>query len=270
MRLYAEDPAADWQPQSGTLTRFEVPDVTEAVRVDAGFESGNEVSTHYDAMLAKVIAWAPTREAGRPPARRRPRRRRIHGVVTNRDLLVGDPADPEFLAGGSAPAFLAADFEARRRARGSTTRRAVAAAIALAERSRRTRPSSPASRSPGATWCRSRSARSSTATSSSSGGAAATATPSTASTVVAAGATAVTLEVDGVRTPYDVSVSGDAVDVDSPRGHVRLARVPRFVDPADAVASGSLLAPMPGTVVTVAVATGRRGGRGRPSWSSRP
>ena len=74
--------------------------------------------------------------------------------------------------------------------------------------------------------------------------------------MVSASATAVTLEVDGVRTTYDVSVSGDAVDVDSPRGHVRLTRVPRFVDPADAVASGSLLAPMPGTVVSVAVEKG--------------
>ena len=53
-----------------------------------------------------------------------------------------------------------------------------------------------------------------------------------------------------------MAVTGDAVDVDSPRGHVRLRRVPRFSDPADHVASGSLLAPMPGTVVGVAVAAG--------------
>ena len=64
-----------------------------------------------------------------------------------------------------------------------------------------------------------------------------------------------TLETDGVRTTYDVVTSGDglAVDVDSAHGHVRLTRVPRFVDPADVVASGSLLAPMPGTVVKVLV-----------------
>ena len=60
VRLYAEDPAADYQPQSGLLTTFEVPTPTASGRL--GFVSGSEVSTHYDAMLAKVIAWAPTRE----------------------------------------------------------------------------------------------------------------------------------------------------------------------------------------------------------------
>ena len=75
-------------------------------------------------------------------------------------------------------------------------------------------------------------------------------------TVVAAGPDRVVLERDGVRTAYDVAVTGDAVDVDAATGHVRLTVVPRFTDPADAVASGSLLAPMPGTVVRVAVAEG--------------
>src|SRR4051812_18466270 len=61
VRLYAEDPAADYQPQSGLLTRLEIPD-EPGIRVDSGFETGSEVSTHYDAMLAKVVAHAPTRE----------------------------------------------------------------------------------------------------------------------------------------------------------------------------------------------------------------
>ena len=61
VRLYAEDPAADYQPQSGTLTLFDIP-LEPGIRVDSGFETGSEVSTHYDAMLAKVIAHAPTRE----------------------------------------------------------------------------------------------------------------------------------------------------------------------------------------------------------------
>ena len=83
-------------------------------------------------------------------------------------------------------------------------------------------------------------------------------------TVVSASPTVVTLEADGVRTTYDVTVSGTAVDVDSPRGHVRLTNVPRFVDPAETVASGSLLAPMPGTVVSVAVEAGQQVSAGQP------
>ena len=82
--------------------------------------------------------------------------------------------------------------------------------------------------------------------------------------VVAAGPTEVTLEVDGVRTTYAVAVVGDAVDVDWAGGHVALRRTPRFIDPADAVASGSLLAPMPGTVVSVAVEQGQRVEAGEP------
>ena len=69
------------------LTTFDIP-TGEGIRVDAGFESGSEVSTHYDAMLAKVIAWAPTREQAARRLATVLRRARIHGVVTNRDLLV--------------------------------------------------------------------------------------------------------------------------------------------------------------------------------------
>ena len=79
--------------------------------------------------------------------------------------------------------------------------------------------------------------------------------------VVEAGPESVTLEVDGVRTSYDVRVGAhdpDDVFVDWPGGHATLRRTPRFVDPADAVATGSLLAPMPGTVVSVAVEAGQQ------------
>ena len=70
-RLYAEDPARDWRPGSGTLHTFEVPDVdaefavpaSYGLRLDSGVESGGEIGVHYDPMLAKVIAWAPTRRA---------------------------------------------------------------------------------------------------------------------------------------------------------------------------------------------------------------
>ena len=62
------------------------------LRLDAGFESGDVVSTHYDAMLAKVIAWAPTRAQAARRLADALAKARIHGVVTNRDLLVAHPA----------------------------------------------------------------------------------------------------------------------------------------------------------------------------------
>jgi propionyl-CoA carboxylase alpha chain len=74
----------------------------------------------------------------------------------------------------------------------------------------------------------------------------------------------VTLEVGGIRSYTDVLIDQSSlpgtreVHVDGPLGYVRLREVPRFTDPADAVASGSLLAPMPGTVVSVAVEPGQR------------
>jgi len=70
------------------------------------------------------------------------------------------------------------------------------------------------------------------------------------------------LEVDGVERRWDGLIAVDhrsatrEVYVDGPDRSVRLREVPRFTDPADAVASGSLLAPMPGTVVAVKVETG--------------
>src|SRR4029079_11310177 len=86
-RRYAEDPVADYQPQSGILTTFEIP-AAPGLRVDAGFESGHEVSTVYDAMLAQVGRQAPSREQAARTLAGALARARIHGLVTNRDQLV--------------------------------------------------------------------------------------------------------------------------------------------------------------------------------------
>ena len=194
VRLYAEDPGADWQPQSGLLTAFEVPGVMAefdllnrpGLRLDSGFASGDVVSTHYDAMLAKVIAWAPTRVQAARRLADALAKARIHGVVTNRDLLVGILRSPEFLAGEVSTAFLSPGFLARRgralarpgrrRCRGG--RRRSRSPSGAGSRG----PCSRASRRGGATSRASRSARSSRATGSSSGGGPATGSSSRAST----------------------------------------------------------------------------------------
>jgi propionyl-CoA carboxylase alpha chain len=263
VRLYAEDPAADYQPQSGRLTRFEI-ESGDGLRVDAGFESGSAVSTHYDAMLAKVVAHAPTREQAARKLAGALRRARIHGLTTNRDQLLAVLADPGFLAGDVSTAFLdelpaPADAEP-----GDTTGPVTAAALALAERAVAARTVQ--QRIPVA-W---RNVPSQPQRTEFEGGEVVlwwggrTGYRVDGVEVVSVTTDRVTLEHDGLRTSYDVAVDGDAVDVDWPAGHLALRRVPRFVDPADAVASGSLLAPMPGTVVRVAVEVGETVEPGQP------
>ncbi|QPP08226.1 acety-l/propionyl-CoA carboxylase subunit alpha [Streptomyces bathyalis] len=97
-RLYAEDPARDWQPQTGTLHRLDVPAAHEGngVRLDSGIADGDVIGVHYDPMLAKVIAWAPTRREAVRKLASALERARVHGPVTNRDLLVRSLRHPDF------------------------------------------------------------------------------------------------------------------------------------------------------------------------------
>jgi propionyl-CoA carboxylase alpha chain len=257
------------------LTTFEIPEA-DGIRVDSGFESGSEVSTHYDAMLAKVIAHAPTREQAARRLAAALARARIHGVVTNRDLLVRILRSPEFLAGDVSTAYFdRTDVLAEKTEHEPGA--PVAAALALAERARVGRT---VQRGIPVAWRNVVSQPQVTEFEVSTGSTAESTVVEwfggrdgysvDGFTVVAAVSTgsadgwAVTLEADGVRTTYAVAVAGDRVDVDSPRGHVSLRVVPRFVDPADAVDSGSLLAPMPGTVVSVAVEVGAAVEAGQP------
>ena len=118
-RLYAEDPAAGFLPQTGTLHRFEVPGGGAGprgapgpgaggwgVRVDAGVADGSVVGVHYDPLLAKVVAHAPTREEAARMLAAALSTARLHGVVTNRDLLVGVLRSEPFLSGETDTAFL--------------------------------------------------------------------------------------------------------------------------------------------------------------------
>ncbi|MFP5309817.1 MAG: biotin carboxylase N-terminal domain-containing protein [Actinomycetes bacterium] len=293
VRLYAEDPARDWQPQSGRLTRFEVPDVdvdllpptSFGVRLDAGFRAGDEVGTHYDAMLAKVVAWGPTRAAALRRLAGVLARAEIHGVRTNRDLLVNVLRHEAFVAGEvSTDFFDRHDLAALASAPADVTAvrlSAFAAAVALAEQDRARRT---VQRGVPVGWRNVVSAPQLTRFSldtSATGGAAGAgeqvevrsyggrdgymSADLTGLRVVAAGATDVVLEYDGTRRTFTVHTAGDGVlDVESSLGHVPLRRVPRFVDPADQVATGSLLAPMPGTVVSVAVEAGATVSAGDP------
>ncbi|WP_156725004.1 acetyl/propionyl/methylcrotonyl-CoA carboxylase subunit alpha [Streptomyces apocyni] len=95
-RLYAEDPGRDWAPQTGRLHQLAVP---SSVRLDTGYADGDEIGVHYDPMLAKVVAWAPTRAEAVRKLAGALERARVHGPVTNRELLVRSLRHAEFVAG---------------------------------------------------------------------------------------------------------------------------------------------------------------------------
>lgn len=93
VRLYAEDPAQAFMPQTGTLGVLDIP-VQDGTRLDSGVEAAGTVSPFYDPMLAKLIAFAPTRDEARTRLLAMLQHSRIAGVATNKAwlkyLLKGD------------------------------------------------------------------------------------------------------------------------------------------------------------------------------------
>jgi len=98
-RLYAEDPERGFLPSIGRLHRFRLPAPSQQVRIDSGFEAGDEVSVHYDPMLAKIIAWAPDRHAAFAGLRAALEQTDIEGVRTNARFLWDIAGHPKVLAG---------------------------------------------------------------------------------------------------------------------------------------------------------------------------
>ncbi|MDP4547025.1 acetyl/propionyl/methylcrotonyl-CoA carboxylase subunit alpha [Marinobacter sp. MDS2] len=110
VRLYAEDPATDFTPQTGTLHQFS-PATGEGLRFDTGVRSGDVVSPHYDPMLAKVIAWGQNRDEARRRLIRALEDTTVFGVTTNRHFLSRIIADETFGAGEATTAFLQQSFK---------------------------------------------------------------------------------------------------------------------------------------------------------------
>jgi len=261
---------------TGTLRAFDIDETR--VRVDSGFESGSVVSPHYDPMLAKVIAYAPTRAEAAAVLADALARARIRGVTTNRDLLVRILREEEFLAGATDTAYLERHDPAEMGAplvdEAGRRMHALAAALAVQAQNRETAPvlaglpsgwrNNPSQSqrielhdSGGATEVTYRIGR---------GGTVAAQVDGADVDVVMHEATpaSVDLTVDGVRRRCAVSVRGDRVDVDSVNGSSEFRIDPRFPDLDAAHSAGSLVAPMPGAVVRVLVETGAAVEAGQP------
>ncbi len=274
VRLYAEDPAQDWLPATGTVHRFWWDDFhDDYVMVDSGISSGHhgpvqvEVTPHFDPLLAKLTARGPSRDAAVGRLVRCLTELELHGVTTNRDYLLAVLQHPDFLEGNTTTLFVAdhpglldagpdpdtvalhllatclADAEARR------------PGPALAVRRRRA----------GATWAGPTRARAfehrgqthevtyridGDRFEAEVGGVA------MAGRVVARDRHELLVEADGAARCYWVRTHGDVTYVNSSLGQTELVAQDRFAPPDVLALDGGPVAPVPGRVVAIEVAPG--------------
>jgi 3-methylcrotonyl-CoA carboxylase alpha subunit len=105
-RVYAENPAKNFMPSVGQIRTWRVPAETNGLRIDAGYRAGDAVSPYYDAMLAKMIAWAPTREAAIERLNLGLEQTDIRGVVTNVPFLSALITHPQVAANAIDTGFI--------------------------------------------------------------------------------------------------------------------------------------------------------------------
>ncbi|MPM23542.1 D-alanine--D-alanine ligase [bioreactor metagenome] len=102
VRLYAEDPGRDFRPSPGLLTAVSFPKADgKQLRVDTWVEAGCEIPPYFDPMIAKLIAWAPTRDAARAQLDEALDHSVVYGVETNRRYLRQILADAPFASGSA-------------------------------------------------------------------------------------------------------------------------------------------------------------------------
>ena len=129
VRLYAEDPARGYLPSTGTVDVFAVPRAP-GIRVDAGIASGDEVTVHYDPMLAKLIVYGPDRAAAVQRLRWALDHTIVLGIATNVSMLRAIAREPDFRAGDTSTAYLERhDFSAAMQPRETPPDVLVAAAL---------------------------------------------------------------------------------------------------------------------------------------------
>lgn len=110
-RIYAEDPNNSFMPGAGPLTYLSTPAPAEDVRIETGVRQADQVSVHYDPMIAKLVVWG----ADRPSALRKLRdclsQYNISGLSTNVNFLMDLASHPEFVAGNVDTEFIPRHFD---------------------------------------------------------------------------------------------------------------------------------------------------------------
>ncbi len=105
-RVYAENPYKNFMPSVGKIRTWRMPEASNGLRIDAGYRAGDAVSPHYDAMLAKVIAWAPNRDAAIERLNRGLEETDVRGIVTNIPFLAALVTHPDVRANAIDTGFI--------------------------------------------------------------------------------------------------------------------------------------------------------------------
>jgi acetyl/propionyl-CoA carboxylase alpha subunit len=262
-RVNAEDPAHGFLPSIGPVFCFD-DSAGSGLRVDAGVRAGSAVTSHYDPMLAKMIAHAPTREAACQLLASGLRRFRIHGVTTTRDAIVATLESAAFRRGPIDTAFLDRHREVLEPAAPADVRTAhVVAAAAVIRRDTAAGELLPRVAPPG--W---RNMPVAPARYEFHAG------PDTIVVeldhhgpvsvdgrridghATAADDGTVVVDLDGLRRRVSVHRHGDRIWMNDARWQTELVEVERYVEGSLTVGAGGPMAPLPGSVVSVEVEVG--------------
>ena len=111
-RVYAENPDKNFMPSVGKIRIWNMPEPSAGLRIDAGYRHGDTVSPHYDAMLAKVIAWAPTRDVAIDRLNHALSESDVRGVVTNIPFLAALVSHPAVRTNAIDTGFIERELKA--------------------------------------------------------------------------------------------------------------------------------------------------------------
>ena len=111
-RVYAENPAKNFMPSVGKIRTWRMPEASDGLRIDAGYRQGDAVSPYYDAMLAKMIAWAPDRDSAIVRLNRGLEEADVRGIVSNIPFLSRLVTHPQVAANAIDTGFIERELTA--------------------------------------------------------------------------------------------------------------------------------------------------------------
>ncbi|MBP6016903.1 MAG: ATP-grasp domain-containing protein [Candidatus Promineofilum sp.] len=270
-RLYAEDPAHDFMPATGTILLWRPP-TGEGIRADDGIRTSDVITSHYDPLLAKIIAHAPSRAEAIRRLHHALRDSTLLGLTTNLPWLTTLLDHPALAAGDLSTAFIDEYAPAARPNDEAVELALIAAALARQHADAAGGPgywrNNPGHPAPYYFQVRGKETAVRLRPQPHAGGTYELwLSPERRVNVIINrfDAPDMALTVDGYRQTVAVAAAGDVWWVQTPAGAICVAARPLLPAPRRATeAAGSLRAPLPGRVLAVLVAVGQTVGEGQP------